>query len=1768
MRRLSLVLLFLALLALGLFVLFWIDQRTRAPVEEPEEPAPVAPAPSEPGQGIQLGGRFQLTEYDEDTKRAVLRVEADDSRREGDVHVFEGVTLELLDPQESGKVRARLRAGLARPGPLLPSEGLQPRWEPRMQLENVRAEILTGTSLAPLVFETPSAQVDGTDRSARRLTGAQEFSARSAQLVVLGRGFEWELDQERLVILEGGRIELLRPGAGPESPPATLTALAGPLELRRVPDAGEGVVVLESREGAVLEPGAASPGRLEARHVVLSARPGTGPDQPLALETLEADGNVDWTSGEARFQGERLTAAFAREGRLERARLEGTPRAELALKLALDPALVPAGGERAQRVVVLEGQDSIDVTWRDGGYALHLESLPPAPGAEARVPTITTEDFILHSAGTIDGWLSEDQGTARFEAGGGVIAISGETRLETPRFVLEVRPDARGETVLVGTASGGARLEGQLVADPATGRPARTFTLTSPDGLTLERSVRGWRVIEGTRVELALDGPGGFRARAAQLKDFVVPRDAAGALVPEAVSFLARGDVEVEHDQGVMAGEELEVRGLRPVPRFVLRGTPAAKASFRGEIGEASALEIELTGDTLEARGEVSGSAVLGKGAGAGTHVTFAGDELTLDRFEGAELLPGERLRTVRVRVEGRASGTVVADQQTLVLRCARFSGESRTRLRAGAEPVELGALFLAEGAVHADFLDAENDIGIDCERFEVERLAGDVETGFRQLTASGEVRFQGRLGQGDEVDVAGECEVLTLDAEGRGSLAAGPSGRVALLGHVPQQKSPFRLGADHVDFRFAKGESLSLLALRPELRMLGLRARAEHLTVDEELGVVLSGGVRASGATAASVPFTLAADEIVLVGRPVPEGEAGAAREDAPPEEQTDSFAARGAVDFQLSDSLRGRGERLTWRRSNGLLRLEGQPASFELGGSRVETEWVEFDPVLELLVGTGRGRLLTTPLGGESASDWTLEFLSISSLLEPDSVVLVMQEPLLLSRLSRSSLRATWGILWLNRDALEDLERRGALLDELRATLARLRAVPEGAELIDVLALFRSAELSGLLRELYFEGPVEVLAEGDLLARADAIYLDAVSQHGWLARATVNLGRQFVGQRQEKLIIKADWLRVSSDASLKADRATVTSCAYEEPHVRVVTGDLTIQPALVDGETQYHLRLEDNGIEMYDVLRVPLPTIDVATDEDFEPLWPTLGLANSARFGTLLSFAITRPADRVGRVFDRFVQAVFGSSRARKKSAPAAAPLAEGGALDEAPAPPRPRSDLDANWKVDGSYLGSRGGLLDVGLEIESKDRYWFDLYLGVAYDTGEDRGFIRVDEDERDTLRTWLRSQGYFPKGRSAWSFSYTDQSDAAVQSEFYEGRFQRYERSENYLQWRRSHDENFVQGTVKVRLEDFRTDVEELPSFSGYRGRSPLFSIGGHQVLFTGDARAEYLRRRQGTEPHSPFGLPADFGDSDPDLFGHPDGFGERDVLRLDTRQALEMPLVLGHGFKLTPFAFARATGWSEGQDEGDSPARFVAEAGARLGGSFWRRGGRGKMHQLAPFVEYRNELEREDEDGLPVPIDQVERYVTADVVRAGVRTRLGVDERGSTVDLDLAGAYASDRSDGAADGWLPLEVFLRFLVEPFGHQFTIFHEGRFDLEERQTDYSVISVGTHLGQQWGVQLSHQRGRDQDAQPLFEAASVAALYRWTEKWEFEGRQSFSLLENERLDSSLVVRRYAHDLVMDIETKVREGEGSSFGISVRPRFGYDPPRIGYVPW
>ena len=279
----------------------------------------------------------------------------------------------------------------------------------------------------------------------------------------------------------------------------------------------------------------------------------------------------------------------------------------------------------------------------------------------------------------------------------------------------------------------------------------------------------------------------------------------------------------------------------------------------------------------------------------------------------------------------------------------------------------------------------------------------------------------------------------------------------------------------------------------------------------------------------------------------------------------------------------------------------------------------------------------------------------------------------------------------------------------------------------------------------------------------------------------------------------------------------------------------------------------------------------------------------------------------------------------------------------------------------------------------------------------------------------------------------------------------------------------------------------------------------------------------------------------------------------------------MPIPLGFaGLKLIPFTSAQAAAWDEATDQDETASRVVAQAGVRLGTTFWKLTPAGVMHSISPYLKYSNKVASEFNDE-PVVFSPLEAEVFGDFIELGLRSRFGITEGRSGFDVDLKGTYAASRTDGEDDGWLPVEVFGRLDISPFGQLLEIWHDGRYDVEESQTRYALLAVGSRAGENLediGWQVSYHRGRDEQGQALFEAASVAGFYRWTKKWEFEGRQAFSLLEDEDLGFRVIARRYGHDLIFELETSFREGEGSSFGVNVSPRLGYQPSKVGYLNW
>ncbi|MEM7307149.1 MAG: hypothetical protein AAF682_10790, partial [Planctomycetota bacterium] len=301
--------------------------------------------------------------------------------------------------------------------------------------------------------------------------------------------------------------------------------------------------------------------------------------------------------------------------------------------------------------------------------------------------------------------------------------------------------------------------------------------------------------------------------------------------------------------------------------------------------------------------------------------------------------------------------------------------------------------------------------------------------------------------------------------------------------------------------------------------------------------------------------------------------------------------------------------------------------------------------------------------------------------------------------------------------------------------------------------------------------------------------------------------------------------------------------------------------------------------------------------------------------------------------------------------------------------------------------------------------------------------------------------------------------------------------------------------------------------------------------------------------------SPFGLPEVFAD----------GLGDREVLRFDTTHRLETPFDLGAlGLRATPFALLRLTAWDRDIDDEENPLRTLGQLGARLATTIWKRAEGGGVHQIVPYVEARGDVLLNESGGVPVTFDAVEAPVEGKFVDVGVRTRLGAQRNKATLDVDLRATHSSDVAPGQSDGWNEIGVFSRLSFEPMGVPIQVFQDGRYDLKEGDTLYSRVAAGFRPTDVLGFQAAHHRGLDLDRQVLYEAASIAALYTWTEKWEFEGRQTLSLLDDDSLGFRVILRRYGHDLVFEIESSFRRGEGASFGISLRPLFTWKRPEVG----
>ncbi len=739
----------------------------------------------------------------------------------------------------------------------------------------------------------------------------------------------------------------------------------------------------------------------------------------------------------------------------------------------------------------------------------------------------------------------------------------------------------------------------------------------------------------------------------------------------------------------------------------------------------------------------------------------------------------------------------------------------------------------------------------------------------------------------------------------------------------------------------------------------------------------------------------------------------------------------------------------------------------------------------------------------------DWRLEWGGVTdSLVDWDATIYTIQLPRL--RTGNREIRASWAVSWVDQNT------NGPFAQGKNKDL-RLgpRSAEEKAEKPQVVPsvfsfplLFEQAKF-GSARELYLEGPVEFFEDGKRVAYADAIYLDRVDGHGWIAGANYSF-RDRIGGSSYVLKVQADWLRISADGSLSSKRAKVTTSEFAVPSYYITTGDLRLDPT-GDPEYPYEVRLRKNGIRIRDAVTLPLPPIDYFANEDGEPSFGGIQVGDDAKFGSVIGLEYARDLDEsLGEKVNRWLGGDPENFRSRVR--------------------------------LDLSYLGSRGLLLDPGVRLGSPGHYQWNFDLALLPDDGEDRGLIRVPEADRSSLRTWFRSTGRFLLGDEEWlDVRITHQSDPGVQAEFFEQEFQEFEERQSWLHWRKADGANYYSASAVTNLDDFRSEVEELPELEQVRLRQPIAGGKGWNLLHGFESDLGYYRREEGTLPfEAPFA----------------DGFGEVETFRVAHRQQLEAPIDLGFaGARAIPYTTLDWTGYSQDGLEEDDVSELAGIGGVRVATTFWRSSANGGSAEISPSIGWREDLIF-NRDDTPAVFDELERRrLEGEITDLGLRARWNIPAWPLTLDAEFTASYLG-RSDTAPENeWLPLSVFASATTKIGSMPIAVSHNGLYSTTSESTEYANTILNLRPIQNLDLQMSFATGRDGTNTQLFEAATFAALYRFTAKWDIEALHTIDLNNSDQaLNSAVSIKRYGHDLLFELRFRDRTGEGVSVGVGIKP--------------
>ena len=1703
----------------------WRTWGNRIPSPPSSRPEPrQSPTASKTPERIQgpfggFSGEIKLDLFDKETGQKSSSFYADDSIHLGDPsdlsaqpYRFTGVEIRTRKPgsaEEAAVLTAQQAEGTINFGGAgevsLTEAG-------RLSLQQAEVDVRGGHPLAPFDLTASKMLV---------MLERERFESLGEDAVILegigfsAKGWELVLDQQLGLVefLGGGEFQFTLKNGDVAT---FVTERGAPLRLKRgsLEDLQEFRVEVEGK--GTLSMSGSEEWTLESTNLILEAlRRGT---DPIELRRVHTSGMV-----RALRSGNVFTGQGAELNRLPDSdgfdlTIQSNPAADLMFE---DEA-----GE--SKTVMLRGQgplivhgESGDATTEQGEVEFQGQGSILFPGQNT--PESSFEETQVQFSQGLDVWMDRTHGAGTFRATGDVGLTQGQAYLRT-EVLDSIIWSAEGQAIDI-TCEG--QTEARLID-----QSGEQLEFTAIEGAMVKVQGADWIVPQATGMRMSQVGSVPLEGKADELRD----------LDWNARTFRAWGNVSFQNALGKVVCERITSNGEDLIE---VQGTPEAPArldllggsTFSKDVlsGYLSAQNLELRPMRVDAIGSVQSEIVMRQG-----RFEQSAQELRLTLEEQPNQTLGY---SIHASINALVTWTV-EEQEQLFLSCESFQleGSATDALLSGGDlPVEpeanlykIVALSLEEMRWREDGLSmnlsaggmsTEGTVWVGRDKSWVEpgplRAEGGVDasvTGVMQARMSGETLVLGN-------------NPRTFD------LTPHEGDNIVITGKMPLVDMSYRMQCKGFSLNEARMEAIepefraSMALLPSDTSRVGIPSeslvRAGKLVVTGQ-GLRFSDGVFASGTDMDGIPLTVRAEDLIMKGdlkRSLDQGADLASME---------RVELEGGFEVVYGGLARARGREMVILPTYMLLKGDKQMfVRVELAGLQVETERLEFD-LENFLVDTTRG-VMRGGVGGET---WSLEYASLKPVQRENETMFAIASPSFSE--GRSVASGQWAMLWIHPEAWRQ-KGRAALFGEAPPeavdwTPSDVAAEEDRPDAIQsLLTSLSKEELPHYVRALLMEGNVEAAVGGRRLARADSLYVDVDGTKAWLKNAEISRILR-MGGKDHKLRIKTEELQAHSDGSLRADSATLTTCDHDDPHYVIETKDLALIPR---PDQRWRFSAEHNRVAFQSGLGLPMPSIkNVVLDQKggFEGFENERGevttvenifLQNTPRFGTSLGTNLAYDIGKVGGVVAKIMQ--FDSNLVRGK------------------------------WKVDGSWLSSRGPLVGLGLQLREPGRerakveeFWLDLYVRGIPDDGKDRGILRVPENETDSLRYWATARGRYPFDDREWiDVVFNHQNDAGVQAEFYENEFQRFEERDSYVHWRKARGGHYFNARYQWRQDDFRTQVEELPSLGAYRGLQELFRVGKVPLNYMASVDIEQLRRREGDVRFE-----ASFAD----------GLGDRTSLRGDTTHRLEMPMGFGiPGSRLTPFAEARFTAWDEGADPDLSPSRLVSRAGVRWQGLF-TQANLDSYHTLIPRASYAGNVALEEDNGNPVTFDGVEAAQDGGFSEFGLRSLWQRPDIGRWLDFDVAVQSRTNRDNSLAD-----DNQLRFLggfrTEVGDVPVGVEQDLRQDLEDESTLYSRSIFAVRPTDNLLLEFGHQRGYETGTGPLFEAASLGFNYRINNKWDVSGSNYTNLREGGNLQSSFTLRRHSHDFVLELEVSRVAGEGGTgFGINLIPLLAWKRPRLGIL--